>query len=72
MLPPSAACQAVARFLAWEAAYCGTNTSAISKAQQQSASFNTAGDSGQFTPGTSADSKGARSIANKLWWDALP
>ena len=59
-------------FLAWEAAYCGTNTSAISKAQQQSASFNTAGDSGQFTPGTSADSKGARSIANKLWWDALP
>src|SRR5712691_2314232 len=44
-------------FAAWEAAYCGTNTNAIKNAQQQAASFNSAGDSSTFTPGTSADSK---------------
>jgi len=60
------------KFAAWESAYCGTNQNAIKTAQQQAASFNTAGDSGTFTPGTSADSKTARSIANKLWWDTLP
>ncbi len=32
-------------FAAWESAYCGTNTNAIKTAQQQAASFNTAGDS---------------------------
>lgn len=51
----------------------GAKRSSLDQARmQQSASFNTAGDSGQFTPGTSADSKGARSIANKIWWDVLP
>ena len=59
-------------FAAWESAYCGTNTNAIKTAQQQAASFNTAGDSAQFTPGTSADSKFARSIANYAFWDVLP
>jgi hypothetical protein len=59
-------------FAAWEAAYCGTNEGAIQTAQQQAASFNSAGDSGSFTPGTSADSKAARAIANKAWWDILP
>jgi hypothetical protein len=57
---------------AWEAAYCGTNLNAIKTAQQQAASFNTSGDSGLFTPGTSADSKLARAIANKVFWDVLP
>ena len=41
-------------------------------AQQQSASFNTNGDSGTFTPGTSANSKLARSVATYTWWDYLP
>ena len=56
----------------WEAAYCGTNQNAIKNAQQQAASFNTAGDSSTFTPGTSADSKNARAIANRAFWDILP
>lgn len=59
-------------FAAWEAAYCGTNLNAIKTAQQQAASFNTAGHSGTFTPGTSADSKNARAIANRAFWDILP
>jgi hypothetical protein len=59
-------------FTAWEAAYCGTNQNDIKNAQQQAASFNTAGDSGSFTPGTSADSKSARSVANLVFWDTLP
>jgi hypothetical protein len=59
-------------FTAWEAAYCGTNTNAIKTAQQQAASFNSAGDSAQFTPGTSADSKTARAIANYVFWNTLP
>src|SRR5262249_11969070 len=40
-------------FSAWESAYCGTNTNAIKNAQQEAASFNSAGDSSSFTPGTS-------------------
>ena len=40
--------------------------------QSQAASFNTAGDSGQFTPGTSADSQGAKQGANLAFWDILP
>jgi hypothetical protein len=59
-------------FAAWETAYCGTSASAIKTAQQQAASFNTAGDSGVFTPGTSADSKNARAVANYAFWDILP
>jgi len=59
-------------FAAWESAYCGTNSSAIQTAQQQAASFNSKGDSAQFTPGTSADSKNARTIATPAFWDILP
>jgi hypothetical protein len=59
-------------FASWEAAYCGTNQNAIKTAQQQAASFNTSGDSGTFTPGTSADSKNARAIAIVTFWDLLP
>ena len=58
-------------FAAWETALCGTNINAINTATSQAASFNTAGDSGTFTPGTSADSKLARSIANKAFWNII-
>ena len=59
-------------FTSLEAAYCGTNQTAIQTAQQQAGSFNSSGDSATFTPGTSADSKNARAIANKPAWDTLP
>ena len=56
---------------AWETALCGTDLNAIKLAQQQAASFNSAGDNGTFTPGTSADSKAARLIANIPFWDII-
>jgi len=62
----------VGSIAAWEAAYCGMNSNAIKTAQQQAASFNSAGDSSLFTPGTSADSKNARAIANLAFWNSLP
>jgi hypothetical protein len=58
-------------FAQWESALCGTSTSAIKSAQQQAASFNSQGDSATFTPGTSADSKYARSVANIPFWDII-
>jgi hypothetical protein len=58
-------------FTLWESALCGTSTDAIKTAQKQAASFNERGDSGTFTPGTSADSKYARSVADKLFWDII-
>ena len=58
-------------FAAWESALCGTNITAIKNAASQAAAFNTAGDSGTFTPGTSADSKAARAIANKAFWNII-
>jgi hypothetical protein len=62
----------VGSFAAWETAYCTGNANDIKQAQQQAASFNTNGDSGQFTPGTSADSKNARAIADLVLWNILP
>lgn len=59
-------------FAQWEAAYCGSNINAITNAQQAAAFFNTNGDSGQFTPGTPADSKNARAIADLAFWNTLP
>ncbi|HET8556277.1 MAG TPA: hypothetical protein VFL58_03090, partial [Gaiellaceae bacterium] len=59
-------------FSAWESAYCGSSQTAIKTAQQQAASFNSQGDNSNFTPGTSASSKYARSIANIPYWDVLP
>ncbi len=56
----------------WEAAYCGTSQSEIQTAAQQAAAFNNSGDSAQFTPGTSADSKKSRAIANYAFCNALP
>jgi hypothetical protein len=61
-----------ATFTTWENAFCGTNQNAIKNAQQGAASFNSQGDSSLFTPGTSADSKYARSIANLVFWNVLP
>ena len=60
------------KFAVWETAYCGTNPTAIQNAMQGAASFNNSGDSGTFTPGTSADSKFARAIANLVFWNTLP
>jgi hypothetical protein len=62
----------VGMFAVWEAAYCSGNSAAMQSALQGAASFNNQGDSSTFTPGTSADSKYARSVANKLFWDPLP
>jgi hypothetical protein len=59
-------------FAAWESAYCGTDVKAIKTAQSQAAAFNTSGDSAIFTPGTSADAKHARAIADYVFWDILP
>jgi len=59
------------KFAQWESALCGTNINAIKAALQQAASFNTQGDSGTFTPGTSADSKFARSVADIPFWDTI-
>ena len=44
----------------------------IKNAQQQAASFNSRVTARTFTPGTSADSKNARAIANLAFWDVLP
>jgi hypothetical protein len=59
------------KFAEWETALCGTNQTAIKNAQQGAASFNSQGDNTTFTPGTSADSKYARSIANILFWNII-
>jgi hypothetical protein len=60
------------KFAAWEAAYCGTDINAIRTALGQAAGFNESGDSAVFTPGTSADAKNAKAIANRVFWDVLP
>jgi hypothetical protein len=58
-------------FATWEAALCGTNTTAIKSAQAQAAAFNTQGDTASFTPGTSADSKNARTTADNPFWNII-
>ena len=62
----------LAAFTTWENAFCGTDQNAIKNAQQGAASFNSQGDNSTFTPGTAADSKGARALANIVFWDLLP
>jgi hypothetical protein len=61
----------MSKFAEWESALCGTNTKNIQTAMKEAASFNNSGDSVTFTPGTSADSKYARSIADILFWDII-
>ena len=56
----------------WEDAYCGTNQNAIKDAATAAGAFNEAGDSGTFTPGTSADVKTGKKLANIPTWDVLP
>src|SRR5206468_5842506 len=58
-------------FTSWESAFCTGNSNSIQTAQQQAGSFNTNGDSSTFTPGTSADGKNAKAIANIPYWDYL-
>ena len=55
-----------------KAAYCGTSITAINAAQAAMATFNESGDSGVFTPGSSADPKAAKAIADYVFWDVLP
>src|SRR4029079_19324625 len=50
------------QFAIWEAAYCGSNEPTIKNAQQGAASFNTKGDSAQFTAGDSAGSQKTQGI----------
>jgi hypothetical protein len=61
----------IARFAQWETALCGTNTTAIKNAQAQAAAFNSQGDAAAFTPGTSAQSRFARSIADRPFWNII-
>jgi hypothetical protein len=56
------------KFGQWETAFCsGSN---LNTAQQQAASFNSQGDNSTFTPGTAADSKLGRALADVKFWDA--
>jgi hypothetical protein len=55
-----------------KAAYCGTNTAAISAAASAMGAFNESGDSGVFTPGQSANGKLSKTLANLVFWDNLP
>ena len=60
-------------FAAWEAAYCGTNTDTRSRTRSSRPRRSTPRVTARsFTPGTSADSKNARAIANNVFWDILP
>jgi hypothetical protein len=53
----------------WETALCGTNESAISSAQGAAGTFNNSGDSLSFSPGSAADPKGAKAIADLVYWN---
>jgi hypothetical protein len=55
-----------------EAAYCGTDITAIKNAQAAMGAFNQGGDSGVFDPGSSANGKVAKDLANLVFWDVLP
>jgi hypothetical protein len=53
-----------------EAALCGTDITAINEAAAAMAAFNEGGDSGDFTPGGSANAKLARTTALLSFWDS--
>jgi hypothetical protein len=59
-------------FAAWETAFCTGTVKDVKTAASQAAAFNEAGDSGVFTPGTSADPKASKTVADKSFWDILP
>jgi hypothetical protein len=53
-------------------AFCTGDLAAVKAAASAMAAFNEGGDSGEFTPGGSADAKDARAIADLQFWDDLP
>ena len=53
-------------------AFCTGDLAAVKAAASAMAAFNEGGDSGEFTPGGSADAKHAREIADLAFWDDLP
>lgn len=53
----------------WEAALCGTDVNAIKSAQGAADTFNNSGDSVTFSPGSSADPKGAKAVADLPYWN---
>jgi hypothetical protein len=55
-----------------EDAYCGDNIATIQDAAAAMAAFNESGDSGEFTPGVSANAKESRTTANLTFWNLLP
>ncbi|HEX6576378.1 MAG TPA: hypothetical protein VF042_15525 [Gemmatimonadaceae bacterium] len=55
-----------------EDAYCGSDIDAINAAASAMAAFNESGDSGEFTPGVSANAKESRTTANLAFWNLLP
>ena len=57
------------QYAIWEAAFCGTDVTAINTARGQADAFNNSGDNGTFSPGVNADPQYAKSIANKPFWD---
>jgi hypothetical protein len=64
------------KFAEWENGLCvdpldPDASRKIKNAQKQAAIFNESGDSGVFTPGISAKSVLARSLANKKFWDCI-
>jgi hypothetical protein len=59
------------KFDEWEGVLCGTDKAAILMAVEQATWFNESGDSGTFTPGTSAKRKYAKKIADIPFWDTV-
>jgi len=53
-------------------AFCTGDLAAVKAAASAMAAFNEGGDSGEFTPGGSADAKHARAIADLQFWNDLP
>ena len=51
------------------AVYCGNDKNAIKATIGPLGTFNSSGDTGVLTPGVAADPKGARSVADYLFWD---
>jgi hypothetical protein len=60
----------IGKFADWEAAFCGNDLGAINTAKSQAAFFNESGDNGNFTPGTSADAKNAKRMADACFWNS--
>jgi hypothetical protein len=53
-------------------AFCNGNRTEVMDAMRAMAQFNEAGDTGEFTPGVSANGKEAKDAADIPYWDTLP